>query len=169
MAFDLGGLNVNQMTAAGKALDSDASKYVNDTNIEMQWAVKAYHHAETYFNLLCSVDSSLLKLTKKDDAIYEHFRKTFPDMAVDVLKDSDLKTPEAKAAWRDFLKCYEGEIEDYNFGTLIRVDSAGDIADDNTTLVLRVQFLAIEIARNREGLNKAVREKIRKQKEESKS
>ncbi|XP_033757303.1 protein PBDC1-like [Pecten maximus] len=169
MSFDLGGLNVNQVTAAGNALSADASKYVNDANLEMQWAMKAYHHAETYFNLLCSVDTSLLKLTKKDDEIYEHFRKTFPDMAVDILQENELKTNDAKSIWRPFVQSYEGEIEDYNFGTLVRKDSSGDISDDNTILVLRIQFLAIEIARNREGLNTAVREKAKKQKEESKS
>jgi hypothetical protein len=32
--------------------------------IEKQWAVKAMHHAETYFSLLEAMDGSKLKLTK---------------------------------------------------------------------------------------------------------
>lgn len=32
--------------------------------IEKQWAVKAMHHAETYFSLLQAMDGSKLKLTK---------------------------------------------------------------------------------------------------------
>ncbi|XP_021352283.1 protein PBDC1-like [Mizuhopecten yessoensis] len=169
MSFGLEGLNVNQMTSAASALSTDASKYVNDASLEMQWAMKAYHHAETYFNLLCSVDSSLLKLTNKDDEIYKNFRQAFPNMAIDVLKEDELKTTDAKSTWRPFVQSYEGEVEDYNFGTLVRKDCTGDISDDNTVLVLRIQFLAIEIARNREGLNAAVKEKVKKQKEESSS
>jgi len=34
-----------------KLAEEDASKYVNDQQIEMQWAVKAYQHAEVYFNV----------------------------------------------------------------------------------------------------------------------
>ncbi|XP_060071273.1 protein PBDC1-like [Ylistrum balloti] len=169
MSFDLEGLNVNQMTAPANAPSTDASKYQNDVNLEMQWAMKAYSHAEVYFNLLCSVDTPLLRLTNKDDVMYEHFRKTFPDMAIDVIDETSLKTSDAKSVWREFVQSYEGEVEDYNFGTLLRRDSSGDISDNNTMLVLRVQFLAIEIARNREGHNVAVRENAKKQKEESSS
>lgn len=36
----------------------------------------------------------------------------------------------------------------------------GDYSPENTTLVPRVQFYAIEIARNRSGLNDGIREKF---------
>jgi hypothetical protein len=42
---------------------------------------------------------------------------------------------------------------DYNFGSLLRLNAAVDYSDANTAIVPRIQFLAIEIARNREGYN----------------
>jgi hypothetical protein len=39
--------------------------------VEALWAEKAFQHAETYFNLLLSVDSRILKLTPHDDQIYK--------------------------------------------------------------------------------------------------
>lgn len=47
-------------------------------------------------------------------------------------------------------------------GTLLRVDAAGDYNQENTTLVPRIQFFAIEIARNREGHNTVIKEKFKK-------
>lgn len=32
--------------------------------IEKQWAVKAMHHAETYYKLICALDAATLRLTK---------------------------------------------------------------------------------------------------------
>ena len=46
--------------------------------------------------------------------------------------------------------------EDYSFGTLIRLNCEGEYSEENTILVTRVQFHAIEIARNRHGLNSSV-------------
>ena len=48
---------------------------------------------------------------------------------------------------------FEYHVEDYNFGTLLRLDCKDGYSEANTTLVPRVQFLAIEVARNRQGLN----------------
>jgi hypothetical protein len=45
--------------------------------------------------------------------------------------------------------------QDYNFGTLLRLDASQDYSEANSTIVPRIQFLAIEIARNKEGANKA--------------
>lgn len=39
----------------------------------------------------------------------------------------------------------------------MRADVNGDYSESNTILVARVQFYAIEIARNREGLNNEVK------------
>jgi hypothetical protein len=36
----------------------------NLADIEKQWAVKAYEHAETYFKLLQEIDPKTLKLTR---------------------------------------------------------------------------------------------------------
>jgi len=48
---------------------------------------------------------------------------------------------------------YEKKVEDFNFATLLRVDSKGDYSEQNTTIVPRVQFYCLEIARNKEGAN----------------
>ncbi|KAF9928776.1 hypothetical protein FBU30_002096 [Linnemannia zychae] len=125
--------------------------------IEKQWAVKAMHHAETYFSLLQAMDGSKLKLTKIDDEIYEDFLTTFaPNVPkVDVLdEEKDFKSPEMKEKWRKFISRYEGgKVVDYNFGSLLRIDASKDYTEDNTMFVTRMQFLTIEIARNKAGLN----------------
>ncbi|KAH9274364.1 hypothetical protein BASA83_003362 [Batrachochytrium salamandrivorans] len=124
----------------------------NFEDIEKQWAVKSFHHAETYFKLVSSVPARQVKLTPIDDEIYTAFRGEFPDLNVGVLKElEDFKTEKAKAKWRDFIMKYEKKVQDFNFGTLLRNRSGEDYAQDNCFFVTRFQFLAIEIARNREG------------------
>lgn len=44
-------------------------------------------------------------------------------------------------------------MNNYNFGTLIRKDAHGDDNNSNSFIVIRIQFYAIEVARNREGIN----------------
>ena len=68
-------------------------------------------------------------------------------------------TDERKKQWREWCNQYEKSVQDYNFGTLLRVDPDEDYTQENTIFCLRVQFLAIEIARNKEGLNKKICEK----------
>jgi hypothetical protein len=46
--------------------------------------------------------------------------------------------------------------------TLIRIDSNLDYSEENTTLVPRIQFYAIEIARNKEGKNDTIKAKYGK-------
>lgn len=89
------------------------------------WAMKAYNHAEVYFNvsiiawacfgwkvslkfshfsffppfspkLISSVDPKFLKLTKSDDKIYSAFMESFGDLNLEVLDPELLKSPEAK-------------------------------------------------------------------------
>ena len=48
------------------------------------------------FQLLCSVDPSILKLTKSDDGIYKEFRADFPDMPVALLNEDELKSNASK-------------------------------------------------------------------------
>uniref|UniRef100_A0A3Q1GMT1 Polysaccharide biosynthesis domain containing 1 n=1 Tax=Acanthochromis polyacanthus TaxID=80966 RepID=A0A3Q1GMT1_9TELE len=120
------------------------------------WAMKAYNHAEVYFNLISSVDPKFLKLTKLDDKIYSTFRESFKDLDVKVLTHDQLKSDTAKERWRPFCNQFEGLVEDFNFGTLLRLDCEKDYVEDNTVFATRIQFFAIEIARNREGLNNTV-------------
>lgn len=132
-----------------------AEDYVNDSSVEMHWAMKAYQHAETYENLLKAVsDSTSLKLTRIDDDLYLNFKKEFPDLDVRVIEEQDIKTKEQKEKWRNFCNQYENSVPDWNMATLIRSDCSKGTSSENTFIVPRIQFLAIEIARNRRGLNK---------------
>lgn len=150
------------MPAGGAGMSSvDADGLGNDQTMEQLWAMKAMEHAEIHFNLLCAVDPRLLKLTPKDDLIYNTFRKQFPDFNIEKLVEKDLKDKEAKEKWRPFCKEFEHEIEDYSFATLVRIDSQQDYSEDNTILVTRIQFFAIEIGRNREGYNDSIRTKYK--------
>ncbi|MBN3316503.1 PBDC1 protein, partial [Atractosteus spatula] len=142
--------------AAAHALSLPAEAYGNDPQLEMMWAMKAYQHAEIYFNLISSVDPKFLKLTKVDDKICTEFRKAFPDLNIKVLDPEDLKSEQAKEKWRPFCNLFEGVVEDFNYGTLLRLDCERDYTEENTIFATRIQFFAIEIARNREGYNSAV-------------
>ncbi|KAG5684865.1 hypothetical protein PVAND_014075 [Polypedilum vanderplanki] len=142
-------------------LKRPAEEFGNDTLLEELWAKKAFEHAETYFNLLLSVDSRLLQLTPFDSQIYSTFRQDFPNFRVDVLDENELKSDIGKIKWRSFIDKFD-KIEDYSFGTLIRIDSKEEFSPENSILVVRIQFLAIEIARNREGYNDSIRGKFAK-------
>lgn len=164
---NLADFNAKELAAVGSQLTNDPSKYVNDENVELQWAMKSYHHAETYFNLISSVDPTALKLTKTDDEIYEEFRKDFPDLKIDVIKEDELKSAEAKEKWRPLINRFEKTIEDFNFGTLLRIDCTKGYSEENSILVVRAQFLAIEVARNREGYNSPLRFKKKENMEQT--
>ncbi|KAJ7305332.1 hypothetical protein JRQ81_011252 [Phrynocephalus forsythii] len=142
--------------AAAQALSLPAEAFGNDPSVEMVWAVKAYQHAEVYFNLISSVDPKFLKLTQVDDQIYAEFRKAFQDLAIDVLDPEDLKSEPAKEKWRPFCMKFDGIVEDFNYGTLLRLDCSQGYTEENTIFATRIQFFAVEIARNREGNNSVV-------------
>ncbi|XP_075714968.1 protein PBDC1 [Rhinoderma darwinii] len=153
---ELGGLSslgATEARSVAEALSLPAESYGNDPNVEMVWAMKAYQHAEVYFNLISSVDARLLKLTRLDDEIYTTFRSDFPDLRIDVVDPEDLKSPAAKEKWRPFCMQFEHQVEDFNYGTLLRLDSSKEYTEENTIFSTRIQFFAIEIARNREGCN----------------
>lgn len=59
-------------------------------------------------------------------------------------------------------------VNDFNFGTLIRTDAGGDYTESNTLFTTRIQFYAIEIARNRLGLNERAHEESKKEQQERK-
>nr|XP_019960629.1 PREDICTED: protein PBDC1 [Paralichthys olivaceus] len=158
MASDevLSSLGVEGATAVAHALSLPADAYGNDPRLEAMWAMKAYNHAEVYFNLISSVDPKFLKLTKLDERIYSSFRETFKDLDIKLLNPDDLKSDEAKERWRPFCNQFDGLIEDFNYGTLLRLDCEKDYTEENTIFATRAQFFAVEIARNREGCNDAV-------------
>lgn len=66
--------------------------------------------------------------------------------------------------WRDFCTYFQNKVEDFSFGTLLRKNCTGEYSEENSILVTRIQFLAIELARNKEGLNKSIRSKYKQQK-----
>ncbi|XP_040053671.1 protein PBDC1 [Gasterosteus aculeatus] len=152
----LASLGVEGASAAAHALSLPADAYGNDPRLEVMWAMKAYNHAEVYFNLISSVDPQFLKLTKLDNEIYLSFRETFRDLDLKLLRAEDLKSDQAKETWRSFCNKFEGLIEDFNYGTLLRLDCEKDYTEENTIFATRTQFFAVEIARNREGFNNAV-------------
>lgn len=102
-------------------------------------------------------------MTQFDDEIVEEFFKAFPEYnnkeKLAVLNEDELKTKEAKERWRQYIKNFENKIDDYNFGTLLRVNASEEYSEENTIFVVRIQFYAFELARNRFGLNDWVYEK----------
>ncbi|KAM5221447.1 protein PBDC1 [Ctenodactylus gundi] len=145
-----------ELVSVAQALSLPAESYGNDPTIEMAWAVRAMQHAEVYYKLISSVDPQFLKLTKVDDQIYSEFREHFETLRIDVLDPEELKSESAKEKWRPFCLKFDGIVEDFNYGTLLRLDCSQGYTEENTIFAPRIQFFAIEIARNREGYNKAV-------------
>lgn len=82
-------------------------------------------------------------------------------MKVDKIDEDELKSPEGKVKWRSFCEQFKDIVEDYSFGTLLRADCTEDYSEKNSVLTSRIQFYAIELVRNREGLNDGVREKYK--------
>ncbi|XP_055610042.1 protein PBDC1 [Uranotaenia lowii] len=146
-------------------LNRPAEEFVNDGMVEELWAMKAVDHAEVHFNLLCSVDPRQLRLTPYDDEIYEEFRRQFPTMNVASINENELKSSEEKERWRAYMEKFN-RLEDYSYGTLMRAKATEEFRPDNAILVVRIQFWAIEIARNREGLNDGIRKKFRSRSKE---
>jgi len=140
---------------------TSAEDYVNDPILEEQWAMKAFQQAETYFNLLKALDPRHLRLSPHDDLIYKRFREVFPEFDIEKLNEDQMKSNEGKELWRKFCEEFRDQVEDYNYGTLIRTDAKGEYTSENTILVVRTQFYAIEIARNREGQNETIRARFR--------
>ena len=129
----------------------------NLEDMEKQFAVVAVEQAETYWNLITKVAGSKLRLTKYDDEIYEKFQEHFPeykDLAkLAKFQEEELKTKEAKERWRKFIKLFEEKVDDFNFGTLLRTDASAEYGQFTTCFVVRLQFYAFEIARNKNKLN----------------
>ncbi|KAG4086678.1 DUF757-domain-containing protein [Neocallimastix lanati (nom. inval.)] len=131
----------------------DAENADNLPEIEKQWAVKATHHAETYWKLITSIPGSKLRLTPCDDEIYAAFLVTFPNFNIKNIDEDYFKSEKSKAKWREFHRGLENKVEDHNFGTLLRKRYDGEYGPDNGLFATRLQFYAIEIARNKQGLN----------------
>ncbi|KAK2596829.1 hypothetical protein N8I77_012721 [Diaporthe amygdali] len=129
----------------------------------------AVQHLETYWAILEKVKGSTLRLTKIDDEIYEHLCKDFPEFdPAETIDESKLKSPTGKKRWRDFMMAYEKKVDDYSFGTMLRTSPKEEYTQHGTIFVPRMQFYAVEIARNRKGLNDWIYEKTQAEKAETK-
>lgn len=157
----------------------DPENAQNLVEIEKQFAVVAVEHAQTYWNLITKVPPRELKLTKLDDEIYAHLSEEFPDLVqqpyagLAKLDEDWMKSADGKEKWRKFIMPYEKKVKDYNFGSLIRTDAKDEYSQFNSIFVTRMQFYAVEIARNRLGLNDFIYEKEKeaelKEKEKAKA
>lgn len=134
----------------------DPNQAENLEDIEKQFAVKAVMQAEAYWSLISKVKASALRLTNYDNEIFDALLADFPELhskeAVAELNEDQMKSKAGKERWRNFCEKFK-EIDDYNFGTLLRTKASGEYSEQNTIFAVRIQFYAIEIARNRYGLN----------------
>ncbi|KAF5373438.1 hypothetical protein D9615_009493 [Tricholomella constricta] len=161
----------------------DPQNAQNLMEIEKQFAVKAVEQAQTYWNLMEKVPPRELKLTKFDEEIFNHTIEFFPEFSENdnakliKLDEEWMKSEDGKKRWRTFIQMYEKKVKEHNFGCLIRTDARQEYEETNTIFVMRMQFYAIEIARNRLGLNdtaheiakaEAAKEAAKKEKEASK-
>ncbi|RKF60002.1 Protein PBDC1-like protein [Erysiphe neolycopersici] len=145
----------------------DSEQAENLEDIEKQFAVKAVQHMTTYWGLLENVPGSKLKLTKFDDEIYEHLKRDFPEFDPEAtINEDEMKSKRGKERWRKFMMAYEKKVDDYNFGTILRSNSKWEYGNEETIFVPRMQFYAVEIARNRNGLNDWIHEKHQNEKNE---
>ncbi|KAM7221253.1 DUF757 domain containing protein [Rhypophila decipiens] len=159
-------MSVQQLPAGFNAEEAD-----NFEEIEKQFAVKAVQHMATYWGILEKVKGSSLRLTKLDDEIYEHLKTDFPEFdPAATINEDEMKSKAGKERWRNFMMKYEKKVDDYNFGTMLRSNPKWEYGEKETifanklrTTVPRMQFYAIEIARNRLGLNDWIYEQAQKE------
>lgn len=166
-------MSENKELSAGEVLTRPAEEFVNDPDIEIAWMSSAVRQMEAYYKLITSVKSlDEIKLTPNDDLLYETFQARFSDLNIESLTEESIKSSEgkclcfwtvffipfyqpflAKEKWRTFCMDMKDNVEDFNYATMLRLNCKQDYNEANTILVPRVQFIAIEIARNRRGLN----------------
>uniref|UniRef100_A0A1I8BU19 Polysacc_synt_4 domain-containing protein n=1 Tax=Meloidogyne hapla TaxID=6305 RepID=A0A1I8BU19_MELHA len=120
--------------------DITAQNCVNDPNIEIAWAIKASEFSSVHMNILMSVDTTKLKLNKYQDDVYKYFREMFPDMDVFETNEVQLKGGN-KEKWRQFCEYFKETVDDYNFGTMLRIRADGIYDEANTIITQKVCFL----------------------------
>ena len=87
----------------------------------------------TYWAILEKVRGSKLRLTKIDNDIYEHFKKDFPEFEPkETIDENKMKSKEGKERWRKFMLSYEKNIDDYNFGTILRANPRFEYGEKET-------------------------------------
>jgi hypothetical protein len=87
----------------------------------------------TYWQLLENIPGSKLRLTKFDDDIHEHFTREFPDFdPAATISEDDMKSKEGKEKWRKFIAEYEKKVDDFNFGTILRLNPKFEYGEKET-------------------------------------
>ncbi|KAK3385406.1 polysaccharide biosynthesis-domain-containing protein [Podospora didyma] len=153
---------------AAPPADFNAEEAGNFEDMEKQFAVKTVQHMQTYWSILEKVKGSSLRLTKMDDEIYDHLMKEFPDFdPAKPIDEDEMKSKAGKEKWRSWMKAYEKRVDDFNFGTMLRISPATEYDEKGTIFAMRMQFYAIEIARNRKGLNDWIYEQAQREKAEA--
>jgi Polysaccharide biosynthesis len=97
----------------------------------------------TYWAILEKVRGSSLRLTKMDDDIYEHLKKDFPEFdPAATINEDEMKSKSGKERWRKFMMAYEKKIDDYNFGTIMRLNPKME-NDQDTTIFGRIFLMRL--------------------------
>lgn len=106
----------------------------------------AVQHLATYWAILEKVRGSSLKLTKFDDDILEHLKADFPEFDPAVPIDEDeMKSKDGKERWRKFMMAYEKKVDDYNFGTLVRLDPKTEYGEKESIFGMLESFLEVVV------------------------
>ncbi|KFD63533.1 hypothetical protein M514_24246 [Trichuris suis] len=131
-------MEVGDVEGLAAALNEISVGIADGSSVESAWAMLAYENADKHMDLISSCDCRFLHLSCCDEEIYGKFREVFPDMPLDMIDEEVMRSAPMKERWRKFGELFKHKVEDYNF-------------------VPKIQFLAIEIARNREGFNGRMR------------
>jgi len=68
-----------------------------------------------------------------DDEIYESFKKEFPDFdPAEAIDENEMKSKTGKEKWRKWMNQYDGKINDFNFGTMLRSTPKSEYDQDTT-------------------------------------
>jgi hypothetical protein len=88
-----------------------------------------------------------LKVTKVDDQIYSEFWEIFKTLRIGVLDPEELKSESAKEKWRPLCLKFKGIIEDFDYGTFLRLDCSQGYNEENTYLHPGYSFLPLKLLR----------------------
>lgn len=124
-------------------LSKVCSPFVQLSNYPATDPAIAVQHMTTYWAILEKVRGSSLRLTKMDDDIYEHLKKDFPEFDPAATIDEDeMKSKTGKERWRKFMMAYEKKIDDYNFGTIMRLNPKME-NEQETTIFGRIFLMGL--------------------------
>ena len=65
-------------------------------------------------------------------SFYKEFPEYLDDAKLKKVSEEEIKSPEGKKRWRNFMMPFEKVVTDYNFGTLIRLDCEGEYDEHNS-------------------------------------